>query len=104
MTINADTPLTADQHRALYLICQGRTHAEAAAELGTNRTAISDRLRAATRKMGCANSTEAAAHYAQWLLIRALLKGEQIRPGAVPALERRARMLVPTEVLPGVEL
>lgn len=89
-------PLTGGQHRTMMLVCRGMTHQAIAEHLGVGRQTVSDRIQAATHKMGCLNSAEAAAHYAQWMLLHELLRSGQIQPASCGAVERRARMLVPT--------
>lgn len=89
-------PLTGEQHRTMILVCQGRTHREICDLLNVSRQTVSDRVQAATHKMGCLNSAGAAAQYAQWMLLHDLLRHGHIEPSARGAIERRARMLVPT--------
>lgn len=95
--VKREGPLTPCQHDVMRLICKGRSHREIQDSLGVARQTVSDRAQGARWKMGCVNSAEAAANYAQWLLLHDMARRTDLPPDTRAALLWRARRLVPTE-------
>lgn len=92
-----DGPLTPRQHQVMRLLCEGRTHREIGETLEIHRHTVSDYVRSAVRKMGCANTPEATAHYYLWRELHSMARWQGVDRVSAERMRRRAGMLVPVE-------